>query len=100
MSRVFTDKDAAIVIEDSHPGIQIATWFGEATVSLVDQYYAWHGTYLDTLRRENRKFVLITDTFASDRPPPAVRKRIADGFAKLGPDVKVITIQSYIVAES
>jgi hypothetical protein len=100
MAVVLRDKEASVVIDDAAKGVLIATWFGASTVQLVDEYYAWHGAYLDRHRKEGRRFVLITDASESARPAPAARKRIADGFAKLGPDVKVITIQSYIVVDN
>jgi hypothetical protein len=94
------DKDAAIVVDDSAGGIVFATWFGEATISLVDQYYEWNEAVLERARRERTKFVLVTDTFGAARPSPAARKRIAERFARMPRDVGEITIASYIIIEN
>ncbi|NUP09595.1 MAG: hypothetical protein HOW73_26415 [Polyangiaceae bacterium] len=100
MGAVLKDKESAVVVDDAARGILIASWFGEPTVELVDQYYSWHGAFLDRHRKERRRFILITDTYASTRPSPAARKRIADGFKSLGPDVRDFTFQSYIIVHN
>jgi hypothetical protein len=97
---VLRDAASAIVIDDSARGIVIATWFGEPTVALVDRYFDWHATYLDRLRKERGRFVTITDAFATARPSPSARKRIAERMDALGPDVQELTVASYVIFES
>ena len=97
---VLRDADSAVVIDDSARGIVFATWFGEPTIPLVDRYFEWHGAYLDRLRKERGRFALITDTFATARPSPNARKRIADRTAALGPDTQELTVGSYLVVEN
>jgi hypothetical protein len=97
---VLRDAPSAIVIDDGARGIVIATWFGEPTLALVDRYFEWHSAHLDRLRKERARFVLITDTFATARPSPSARKRIAERTQALGPDVPHLTIGSYLVVES
>ena len=97
---VLRDADAAIVIDDRAPGVVIATWFGEPTLELVDRYFDWHAVFVDGVRKARGRFVLITDTFATARPSPSARKRIAERTEALGPDLQELTIGSYLVVEN
>lgn len=97
---VLKHEAASVVVDDRWPGIVFASWFGEASVALVDRYYDFHETVLARARRDRTKFVLVTDTFGAGRPSPAARKRIADRFAALGPDAKETTAASYIIIEN
>src|SRR5690242_9647371 len=97
---VLKHEGASVVVDDSWPGIVFASWFGEASVTLVDHYYDCHESVLARARGARTKFVLVTDTFGAGRPSPAARKRIADRFAALGPDAKDITVATYIIIEN
>lgn len=97
---VIRDVNNAVIFDDRVPGFVFTTWFGEATVPLVDRYYERHASHLADLRKEKRRFVLITDTFAAARPSPNARKRIADLLVTLGPDRRYLTVGSYLVIES
>lgn len=98
---VLVDRDAAVVIDDRSWPIVWATWFGEPTEALVDKYFDCHGSkILERARRERQRIVLLTDTFATERPAPKVRKRIVDRTAEQPADGKSLAMKSYIVVEN
>lgn len=101
MARVVVTRGAsAVVIDDGAPGVLIATWFDEPTVALVDAYFDWHETYLERVRKARGRFVSVTDTYATKRPSPTARRRIAERMDALGDDATTSTIASYVIVES
>jgi hypothetical protein len=94
------DGEASIVIDARLWPIVIATWFGRPSETLVEQYFTAHDRYLQRARDERGKLVLITDTFATERPSPVARKRIVELTKMQAPDTRSLTLESYIVIEN
>lgn len=94
------DGEASVTIDDALWPILIATWFGRPTEHLVDQYFENHEVFLQRARDERTRIVLITDTFATERPSPMARKRIIDRTEAQPADVRALTIESLIVIEN
>lgn len=90
----------SIVVDDSLWPIVIATWFGEPSEALVEKYFAHHATLLERARGWGERIVLVTDTFATERPSPRARKRIVELTEAQPKDTLELTVKSYIVIES
>lgn len=89
-----------MVIDDRAWPVIFATWFGEPTEGLVDQYFACHSGILERARTKRARLVLVTDTFATERPSPTARKRITDLTAAQPADVAGLTLKSFVVIEN
>lgn len=98
--RTAVDGESSVTIDDALWPILIATWFGRPTEGLVDQYFQNHDVFLQRARDEGTRIVLITDTFATERPSPMARKRIIDRTEAQAKDVRYLTVESYIVIEN
>jgi hypothetical protein len=97
---VVRDGEARVVLDLRAWPIVFASWFGAATEPLVDRYFVEHAKVLARARAEKTRFVLITDTFAAQRPSPVARKKIADLFGKQPGDIATLTLRSFVVIES
>jgi hypothetical protein len=97
---VLVDGTSSVVVDDRCWPIIFTTWFGEPTAPAVDKYFECHGRLIDRARRARERVVLVTDTFATERPAPIVRKRIVDRTAAQPADVQTIAMKSFIVVES
>lgn len=96
----FVDGSASVVVDDRSWPVVFATWFGEATVPLVEEYFAHHATLIERARAERTRIVLVTDTFGADRPSPKARKRIGELSAAQAATVAPHTLKSIVVIES
>ncbi len=94
------DERSSVVVDSRAWPIVIATWFGPPTEALVDWYFDAHAQVLDRARTRRERLVLITDTFATERPSATARKRIADRTAAQPEDVPLLTLASYIVIQN
>jgi len=94
------DGSSSIVVDEGHWPVVIATWFGEPTEALVEKYFAHTVLQYKRAREGRERFVLITDTYATDRPSPKARKRIADLAAKYRPESKECTLHAITIIES
>jgi hypothetical protein len=94
------DGASSVVIDVRPWPVVIATWFGEPTEDLVRKYFAEHATLLDRARRKEQRIVLVTDTFATQRPSAKARKLIADLTSAQPDDISKLTLGSFIVIES
>ena len=97
---VLRDGTAAVVCDARALPIVFVTWFGEPTEKLVDAYYDWHGPLLTRVKSAGGRLALVTDTFATDRPTPKVRKRIVERLKRLGTDATTHTVVSTLVVEN
>ncbi len=99
-SLVMIDGATSIIIDErSHPVI-VTTWFGEATVGIVDEYYDWLGPRLAQAHATGERLVLMNDTFAIERPTPMVRKRLAEKTEAQNPVHGKAIVGSVVVIES
>lgn len=89
-----------MVVSDAHWPVVIATWFGRPTEALVEKYFADHRRHLDRARSAGERLVLITDTFATERPHPVARKRIVELTEAQGELANALTLKSFIVIEN
>ncbi len=94
------DGDSSVIVDDALWPIMIATWFGRPTEALVDRFFEFHAQLLDRARVEGTRIVMITDTFATERPSPMARKRIVDRTEAQAADVRQLTVDSFIVIEN
>src|SRR5689334_18070861 len=94
------DRGASVVLDDRHWPVIFSTWFGEPTVALIDKYFEAHEANLTRAKNEKTQFVLVTDTFATARPSPAARKRIADLTEARLERIVPATLKSFIVIEN
>lgn len=97
---ILADGASSVVVDDRAWPIVFATWFGEPTEALVDRYFAHHATVVERAREQRERIVLVTDTFATDRPSPKARKRITDLSATQAKEVAPHTLKSLVVIES
>lgn len=80
--------------------VVFVTWFGLATVELVDAYFAWSNRLNERAHASGRRYVMITDTLEGERPSPLVRKHISE-LTNAQPDyVDALTIESLVVIDS
>lgn len=98
--RTAVDGESSVTIDDALWPIVIATWFGRPTEDLVDRYFDLHAQLLERAREEHTRLVLVTDTFATERPSPMARKRIVDRTEAQPSDVRHLTVESFIVIEN
>lgn len=94
------DGEASIIIDERHHPVIVTTWFGEATIDTVDQYYDWLGPRLAKARARGERLVLLNDTFAVERPTPMVRKRLAEKTKAQNQDHGRAMVGSVVVIES
>lgn len=80
--------------------IVIATWFGRPSENLVEQYFGMHERCLRRAREERTKVVIVTDTFATERPSPVARKRIVELTQTFAADGKAYVLEAYIIIEN
>ena len=98
---VMIDGATSIIIDERTLPIVVTTWFGEATERIIDDYFDWFGARLARARASRERFVLLTDTYAIERPTPMVRKRLAERTKAQNPaDAKAATIGSVVVIEN
>jgi hypothetical protein len=94
------DGTAAIIIDEGPHPVIVTTWFGEATVPIVDEYYGWLGPRMAKARASGERLVLLNDTFAVERPTPMVRKRLADKTSAQNKEDGKAMIGSVVVVEN
>src|SRR5690242_16822955 len=97
MTTVLVDGAASIVIDDAHWPIIIVTWFGQATVNLLEQYFAQQALIADRARRQNGKFIMVSDATDVERPSAVVRQRLSELTQKLAKVAGHLTLKSYCV---
>jgi hypothetical protein len=90
--------DCAIAIDmRAHP-VVITTWFGTATVDLIDRYYQWFDTLVAASLAAEQRLVRISDLGPARFPPGNVRKRSYEHIrGDLATDV---TLVNYVVVEN
>jgi len=98
--RTAVDGESSVTVDDALWPIVIATWFGRPTEDLVDRYFEHHSELLQQARDEQTRIILISDTFATERPSPLTRKRIVERTEAQPEDVRYLTIDSFIVIEN
>ena len=91
------DGEASIAFDTRHLPIVIATWFGEPTEALVDGYFDVHERMLRGLEAKGQHFILVTDSFATERPSAKVRRRIVDRMQRIERLATERTLQSYVI---
>lgn len=97
---IVREGTASVVLDSRAWPVVITTWFGTPTEGLVDRYFDQHATILERGRKNSERIVLISDTFATERPTATARKRIADRTSAHADVAQSITLQSFIVIES
>lgn len=97
---VMVDGVTSIVIDERMKPVLITTWFGEATVKIIDEYFDWNDARMARARATGERLVIMSDTHLIDRPTPMVRKRIAERTKASSPDYAKATIGSVIVIEN
>lgn len=97
---VLVDGESSVVLDDAHWPFMIATWFGRPTETLVEKYFAAHDRHIQRARNAREKIIVITDTFATERPNPVARKRIVELTEAQGELARAVTLRSYIVIEN
>lgn len=96
-----TDRGAAIVIDEAPYPVIVTTWFGEATVPLVDEFHGgWLWPRMAKARATGERLVLLNDTFASERPTPVMRKYLAEKAQQQPKEDREAMVGSVVVIES
>jgi hypothetical protein len=94
------DGDAAVVVDASHPGVVISTWFGAPNAELVERYFEWLEPRLARFAADKVPYGLINDASEAGRPQPTVRRMLAErGDAASAASVKLM-LGSYTVIEN
>jgi hypothetical protein len=97
---VLVDGECSEVVDNTYWPILIATWFGRPSEALVEKYFGEHDRHVQRARNANEKIIVITDTFATERPNPVARKRIVELTEAQGDAARAVTLRSYIVIEN
>jgi hypothetical protein len=97
---VIEDGEALIVVDERSWPIVTSTWFGAATVPLVDAYFAHSDRQLDRAKASHAQLVMITDTYATKPPPAKVRQRIAELSRVQSPRSQPVVLDSITIVEN
>jgi hypothetical protein len=97
---IVREGTSSVVLDSRAWPVVITTWFGTPTEVLVDRYFDQHATVLERARKNSDRIVLISDTFATERPTATARKRIADRTSAHAKVAQSITLASFIVIEN
>jgi len=95
-----TDGDA-IVVDETHFPVVIATWYGAASPASVRAYYDWLGRMLERAVAARRTLVNIVDSAPAGVPSAEVRRLISEltlVWEKQG--ANDTTVRAFVVIES
>jgi len=93
---VLADGEDALLVDDSHGAIYIATWFGTASEGMVRGYFDWFDGVVASHLRDRAPFVLITDALDAGRPSPSARKLIVKRTEAM-PEFSSVNVGNYVV---
>jgi hypothetical protein len=96
----FRDGDCAYVGDIRWFPVMITTFFGESNETQIRHWFDWYHGLFARLPAAGTRYVAITDATRSQRPPPTIRKLIAeltDAFPEPWTEACVAT---YVVLDS
>ncbi|MFV8754838.1 hypothetical protein ACNOYE_30190 [Nannocystaceae bacterium ST9] len=74
----FHDGNATLVVDARYFPLTIYTWFGAATMSLVDEYFKARWQFDARAQAAKTKVIIVTDLSAFGAPPATIRKALAE----------------------
>jgi hypothetical protein len=80
--------------------IVIVTWYGLVNEQVVDEYFEVNEAIAAHTAERREKYCVITDTEFAERPPPTVRKRIAERTDAIEERYGPLVAASYLVVPS
>lgn len=92
-------RDGHIVCDARHWPVVIATWVGNADLDSVRKFFDWNHEVIDKARGE-KGYVIITDADRASRPPPDVRRLVAQLTDAMPADSTALNVGNYIVITS
>ena len=97
--RRLTSPEGTIDIDERFWPVVIVTWRGNNGVAAVREFFAWNESILPRARAEGG-YLMITDADGAQRPPPEVRRLVAELNDALPDETKDLSIGNYVVITS
>ncbi|MFO7563659.1 MAG: hypothetical protein R6X02_13510 [Enhygromyxa sp.] len=72
------DQDCAVALDSRMHPVMISSWYGVATVEVVDQFYAWSDRTTAEAMAAEQRLIRIADLRRARPPSGAVRRRAFD----------------------
>ena len=69
------DEDCAVALDGRMHPVMISSWYGTATVRVVDDYYRWNDSTTAAALADEQRLIRIADLSQARPPAAAVRKR-------------------------
>ena len=92
----FESPEGFIDINEEHWPVVIATWEGSNNVAAVRDFFAWNESVITRARRAGG-YLMITDADKAQRPPPDVRRAVAELTDAMPRDAINLSIGNYVV---
>lgn len=99
-SKSFRCATGGVTIDIRAYPIVIVTWYGVADEKVVDDYFEANEAIAAHAESIRGKYCVITDTEFAERPPPTVRKRIAERTDAIEERYGHLVAASYLVVPS
>jgi hypothetical protein len=94
------DGDSGVIGDIRAFPVQITTFFGQTTESLMRHYFAWSYEVTAMAKARDTRFVLISDNSLAIRPEPTVRRVVAELIDGGPPEAATLIAATFVVYES